>query len=84
MNTTVIPSYTFTVLLPDISVHDITCDNTMSCDSNWTVDYLFIPNTFREAIMPLFLFTYILPELTYLSCDNTYLTSDNLITIDNG
>jgi hypothetical protein len=43
-----------------------------------------IPYYEFTVAIPSFQFTYVLPEPGALTCDNTYMTVDNLITVDNG
>jgi len=43
-----------------------------------------IPYYEFTVAIPSFSFTFILPESGALTSDNTYMTCDNLITVDNG
>ena len=43
-----------------------------------------IPSYEFTVSLPAFGFTYVLPASGALTCDNTYMTVDNLITVDNG
>ena len=43
-----------------------------------------IPSYSFTVEIPSFSFTFVLPESGALTCDNTYMTVDNLITVDNG
>lgn len=75
MNTAIIPTYQITVTLPASTAWEITCDNTsFTCDSDYTVDYLFKPIELIEYTLP--------DNVLLLLCDNTYITADNLVTVD--
>jgi hypothetical protein len=81
----VIPYYEFTVTLPEVTGYEFTCDSSViTADDFMTVDSSVKPLHRYSATIPSFQFNYILPESIFLTSDNTYITSDNLITVDNG
>jgi hypothetical protein len=74
----VIPSYQFSVTLPVTIAYYLTCDSDITtCDSDILCD-----NSLGE--IPTYKFSYTLDSFVTLTSDNTSVTCDNLITIDNG
>lgn len=85
MTRAVIPYYEFSTTLPNSGAYEFTCDSTViTADYSTTVDSSFISLYKYSATIPSFSFTYTLPESICITSDNNLITSDNLITVDNG
>jgi hypothetical protein len=86
MITAIIPKYFYDVTFPVTAVYEFKVDsNKITSDSSLTVDSSFESFIKYSAIIPSFYFNFVLQDSPFnLTSDNTYLTSDNLITSDNG